>query len=137
MSDQTEGDLYLNQLKILTSKESKTENTQYYIQSWPDKKSCQITDFPHPYPQLASLQKELIDLSELQCSDCLDRAIGEIPNCCSGKIGGRVLKPSCNFRFETERFYNPTANSPPPSPPPPAEGLLYIYLHVFFIPILI
>ncbi|KAL9456238.1 hypothetical protein AB3S75_005458 [Citrus x aurantiifolia] len=62
------------------------------------------------------------DLSELQCSDCLDRAIGEIPNCCSGKIGGRVLKPSCNFRFETERFYNPTANSPPPSPPPPAEG---------------
>ncbi|KAK1576009.1 hypothetical protein Q3G72_010097 [Acer saccharum] len=60
MSDQTEGDLYLNQLKILTSKESKTENTQYYIQSWPDKKSCQFTNFPHPYPQLASLQKEMI-----------------------------------------------------------------------------
>lgn len=60
MSDQTEGDLHINQLKILTSKESKTENTQYYIQSWPDKRSCQITDFPHPYPQLASLQKEMI-----------------------------------------------------------------------------
>ncbi|XP_021611544.1 probable glutamyl endopeptidase, chloroplastic isoform X1 [Manihot esculenta] len=60
MSDHKEGDLYLDQLKLLTSKESKTENTQYYIQSWPDKKACPITNFPHPYPQLASLQKEMI-----------------------------------------------------------------------------
>ncbi|PIA61106.1 hypothetical protein AQUCO_00300552v1 [Aquilegia coerulea] len=60
MSDQNEGDLYIDQLKVLTSKESKTENTQYYLQSWPDKKVCQITNFPHPYPQLASLQKEMI-----------------------------------------------------------------------------
>ncbi|GMH02310.1 hypothetical protein Nepgr_004149 [Nepenthes gracilis] len=60
MSDQNEGELSINQLKILTSKESKTENAQYYIQSWPDKKTCQITNFPHPYPQLASLHKEMI-----------------------------------------------------------------------------
>lgn len=60
MSDQEEGDLHLNELKMLTSKESKTENTQYYIQSLADKKVFQITDFPHPYPQLASLQKEMI-----------------------------------------------------------------------------
>ncbi|KAL5561014.1 hypothetical protein UlMin_030761, partial [Ulmus minor] len=60
MSDEKEGDLHIDQLKILTSKESKTENTQYYILSWPEKKACQITDFPHPYPQLASLQKEMI-----------------------------------------------------------------------------
>ncbi|KAL9239768.1 hypothetical protein vseg_014059 [Gypsophila vaccaria] len=60
MSDQTDGDISLDQLKILTSKESKTENTQYYIQSWADKSVCQITNFPHPYPQLASLQKEMI-----------------------------------------------------------------------------
>ncbi|XVF32893.1 hypothetical protein REPUB_Repub17cG0122200 [Reevesia pubescens] len=60
MSDQKEGDIHINDLKMLTSKESKTENTQYYIQSWPDRKLCQITDFPHPYPQLASLQKEMI-----------------------------------------------------------------------------
>ncbi|XP_022757881.1 probable glutamyl endopeptidase, chloroplastic isoform X2 [Durio zibethinus] len=60
MSDQKEGDICINDLKVLTSKESKTENTQYYIQSWPDRKLCQITDFPHPYPQLASLQKEMI-----------------------------------------------------------------------------
>uniref|UniRef100_A0A251UX90 Probable glutamyl endopeptidase, chloroplastic n=2 Tax=Helianthus annuus TaxID=4232 RepID=A0A251UX90_HELAN len=60
MSDQTEGDLKVNELKVLTSKESKTENTQYYLQQWPDKNPAQITSFPHPYPQLASLQKEMI-----------------------------------------------------------------------------
>ncbi|KAK7337522.1 hypothetical protein VNO77_18101 [Canavalia gladiata] len=60
MSDQEEGDLHLDKLKILTSKESKTENTQYYFVVWPDKKIVQITNFPHPYPQLASLQKEMI-----------------------------------------------------------------------------
>ncbi|KAL1558344.1 putative glutamyl endopeptidase, chloroplastic isoform X2 [Salvia divinorum] len=60
MSDQDEGDMPLNRLKVLTSKESKTENTQYYMLSWPEKKACQITDFPHPYPQLSSLKKEMI-----------------------------------------------------------------------------
>ncbi|CAL0311149.1 unnamed protein product [Lupinus luteus] len=60
MSDQEEGDLNLDKLKILISRESKTENTQYYLVRWPDKKLVQITNFPHPYPQLASLQKEMI-----------------------------------------------------------------------------
>ncbi|XP_078160546.1 prolyl oligopeptidase family protein isoform X1 [Carex rostrata] len=60
MSDQTDSTLHLNQLKILTSKESKTENTQYFLQIWPEKKRVQITNFPHPYPQLQSLQKEMI-----------------------------------------------------------------------------
>ncbi|PON61711.1 Peptidase [Parasponia andersonii] len=60
MSDEKEGDLHIDQLKILTSKESKTENTQYYLLSWHEKKACQITNFPHPYPQLESLQKEMI-----------------------------------------------------------------------------
>ncbi|KAI0528954.1 hypothetical protein KFK09_001498 [Dendrobium nobile] len=60
MSDYGEDELNIEQLKILTSKESKTENTQYFIQSWPDKKAVQITKFPHPYPQLAQLQKEMV-----------------------------------------------------------------------------
>lgn len=60
MSDYSDGELDIDQLKILSSKESKTENTQYFIQTWPDKKAYQITNFPHPYPQLASLQKEMI-----------------------------------------------------------------------------
>ncbi|XP_048336663.2 probable glutamyl endopeptidase, chloroplastic isoform X1 [Ziziphus jujuba] len=60
MCDEKEGDMHIDQLKLLTSKESKTENTQYYILRWPEKSASQITDFPHPYPQLASLQKEMI-----------------------------------------------------------------------------
>ncbi|KAJ3683048.1 hypothetical protein LUZ60_013275 [Juncus effusus] len=60
MSDQADGDLKLKELKILTSKESKTENTQYFLQTWPEKKQVQITDFPHPYPQLKSIHKEMI-----------------------------------------------------------------------------
>ena len=34
------------------------------------------------------------DLSQQDCFDCLDRAVSQIPNCCNGKIGGRVLTPS-------------------------------------------
>ncbi|XP_059436221.1 probable glutamyl endopeptidase, chloroplastic [Corylus avellana] len=60
ISDQKEGDLRLDQLKVLTSKESKTENPQYHILSWPEKQAYQITYFPHPYPELASLRKEMI-----------------------------------------------------------------------------
>lgn len=60
MSDQSDGDLDLDKLKILFSKESKTENPQYFLQSWPEKRISQITNFPHPYPQLSKLQKEMI-----------------------------------------------------------------------------
>ncbi|EPS61481.1 hypothetical protein M569_13316, partial [Genlisea aurea] len=58
--NQDEGEINLNDLKILTSKESKTEITQYYVVTWPQKKAHQITNFPHPYPQLSSLNKEMI-----------------------------------------------------------------------------
>lgn len=60
MSDQCNGDLELNKLKILFSKESKTENPQFFLQSWPDQRISPITNFPHPYPQLSNLQKEMI-----------------------------------------------------------------------------
>ncbi|XP_078438611.1 prolyl oligopeptidase family protein [Wolffia australiana] len=60
MCDQTDSDLRLDELKILTSKESKNENTQYNLLTWPEKKSVRITQFPHPYPQLKLLRKELI-----------------------------------------------------------------------------
>ncbi|KAG5531077.1 hypothetical protein RHGRI_025888 [Rhododendron griersonianum] len=45
------------------------------------------------------------DLSEQECEDCLQQAIEDIPNCCGfGPVGGRVLKPSCNFRYENATF---------------------------------
>ncbi|KAG5531080.1 hypothetical protein RHGRI_025891 [Rhododendron griersonianum] len=45
------------------------------------------------------------DLSKQECEDCLQRAIEDLPNCCGfGQVGGRVLKPSCNFRYENKSF---------------------------------
>ncbi|KAH7545824.1 hypothetical protein FEM48_Zijuj01G0134800 [Ziziphus jujuba var. spinosa] len=52
------------------------------------------------------------DLNEGECNGFLDDAILQIPDCCGGKQGGRVLKPSCNLRFESGPFYNePKGNS--------------------------
>ncbi|PRQ28562.1 putative protein kinase RLK-Pelle-DLSV family [Rosa chinensis] len=68
------------------------------------------------------------DLSEPECNDCLDGAFAQIPTCCNGKIGGRVITPSCNFRYEVSRFFNTTVvalPSPPlasPISPPPSTN---------------
>ncbi|KAK3188117.1 hypothetical protein Dsin_027678 [Dipteronia sinensis] len=59
------------------------------------------------------------DLSEDQCSDCLSKATDLLPKCCQGRQGGRVVSPSCNFRYEIDHFYSDTTmNSPSPSPTP-------------------
>ncbi|CAL8163999.1 unnamed protein product [Prunus armeniaca] len=64
------------------------------------------------------------DLAEQACSDCLVGALEDIPKCCEGKQGGRVVKPSCNVRYEISRFYNPTTVPPLPSSPPPLSSPL-------------
>ncbi|PIA54267.1 hypothetical protein AQUCO_00900663v1 [Aquilegia coerulea] len=46
------------------------------------------------------------DLSSSQCKKCLDDAITELPSCCDGKRGGRVVGGSCNFRYELYPFFN-------------------------------
>ncbi|KAD7117333.1 hypothetical protein E3N88_04601 [Mikania micrantha] len=61
------------------------------------------------------------DLTEQQCSYCLEDAINQIPNMMNGKVGGRILLPMCNFRYETFPFFNGSTlviPSPPPGPPP-------------------
>ena len=62
------------------------------------------------------------DLSEQDCNNCLDGAISDIPRCCDNKIGGRVLKPSCNIRYETSSFYDPTPAIDPGETSPSEEG---------------
>ncbi|KAM1347776.1 hypothetical protein ACFX2H_036664 [Malus domestica] len=51
------------------------------------------------------------DLDLQNCSDCLKDAISDIPKCCEGKEGGRVLRPSCNLRFESNLFYDAASDS--------------------------
>ncbi|KAB1202814.1 Cysteine-rich receptor-like protein kinase 29 [Morella rubra] len=64
------------------------------------------------------------DLSEAECKDCLRGALEDIPKCCDAKRGGRVIRPSCNIRFEDYLFFNFTTteasapSSPPVSSPP-------------------
>ncbi|CAL9016104.1 unnamed protein product [Prunus brigantina] len=63
------------------------------------------------------------DLDKQNCSNCLKQSVSEIQTCCGGK-GGRVLRPSCNLRFEAGLFFESTANSlvdiPAPVSPAPA-----------------
>ncbi|BBH01226.1 cysteine-rich RECEPTOR-like protein kinase 29 [Prunus dulcis] len=67
------------------------------------------------------------DLDKQNCSNCLKQSISEIQTCCGGK-GGRVLRPSCNLRYEAGLFFESTANSlvdipaPVPAAPAPEEG---------------
>ncbi|KAI4339901.1 hypothetical protein MLD38_024786, partial [Melastoma candidum] len=61
------------------------------------------------------------DLSDRLCSDCLVDITGRLPR---GKIGARMLTPSCQVRYETYRFFEPVAASlPSPSPAPTATAL--------------
>ncbi|XP_052203592.1 cysteine-rich receptor-like protein kinase 25 isoform X5 [Diospyros lotus] len=66
------------------------------------------------------------DFSVSDCNSCLADAISRLPDCCEGKQGGRVLKSSCNVRYEIYPFYylSDTASPPPPasSPPPSAPA---------------
>ncbi|XP_074590245.1 antimicrobial ginkbilobin-2-like protein [Curcuma longa] len=46
------------------------------------------------------------DLTREDCDLCLGAVIGQLPSCCAGKRGGRVLSGSCNFRYELYPFLN-------------------------------
>ncbi|PON39890.1 Cysteine rich receptor like kinase [Parasponia andersonii] len=74
------------------------------------------------------------DLSQVDCRNCLDEAFGDFlgPNG-TVRVGGRVVTPSCNFRYEVYPFYGledesdapPTSrvqSTPPSSPPLTTKG---------------
>ncbi|KAD4982619.1 hypothetical protein E3N88_19290 [Mikania micrantha] len=59
-------------------------------------------------------------------NDCLVDAINRIKNSvANGKVGGRILQSTCNFRYEIYGFFNQTTDeTPSPSsipPPPPGK----------------
>lgn len=70
------------------------------------------------------------DMDKQSCSDCLKGAASKIPDCCGGKQGGRVLKPSCNLRFESTLFYESTADSLVTLPPVKGMVPLHICLNL-------
>ncbi|CAL9015265.1 unnamed protein product [Prunus brigantina] len=66
------------------------------------------------------------DIDKQNCSSCLQQSVTEIRTCCGRRNGGRVLKPSCNLRYENYSFYESRAGSlvdiPAPVPPAPAPA---------------
>jgi hypothetical protein len=70
------------------------------------------------------------DLSEQDCSRCLSGAIDNFLKSYTDRLGGRILRPSCNFRYENSSFFDSTAYAPPPpptllpSPPTPSPPTL-------------
>ncbi|XP_028787884.1 cysteine-rich repeat secretory protein 38-like [Neltuma alba] len=45
-------------------------------------------------------------LSRQDCTDCLSKAVSEIPDCSENKTGGRIIKLSCFLRYEHYAFYD-------------------------------
>ncbi|GLU23199.1 hypothetical protein SLE2022_392230 [Rubroshorea leprosula] len=84
------------------------------------------TTGPGFFLTIYALEQCTPDLSQQECSECLTTAIGRIPSGCYGKIGCRILQPSCDLRYETSPFFAAVADIPqPPSPsssPSPTVG---------------
>ncbi|KAL1095737.1 hypothetical protein V6Z11_D06G176400 [Gossypium hirsutum] len=55
---------------------------------------------------LYSLVQCTPDLTDALCFRCFQSAIAELPMCCDGKQGGRVLLPSCNIRYDMFPFFS-------------------------------
>jgi hypothetical protein len=56
------------------------------------------------------------DIDERECRSCLYSLINsDLPRCCAGTQGGRVLYPNCVIRFEIYPFYR-SLTAPTPAP---------------------
>jgi hypothetical protein len=56
------------------------------------------------------------NLNSTGCNSCLLAAINLLSWCCSGKLGCRIVFPSCNIRYQFHPFYRMAATAPTPSP---------------------
>ncbi|CAI5483686.1 unnamed protein product [Closterium sp. Yama58-4] len=63
LGDQEEGPIDLKDLKLILSRESKDDPPQSFVKRWADGSEVQLTHFPHPYPSLRGLSKEIIRYS--------------------------------------------------------------------------
>ncbi|KAJ1376483.1 Gnk2-homologous domain [Sesbania bispinosa] len=63
------------------------------------------------------------DVSPRDCRSCLFSLINsDLPRCCAGTQGGRVLYPNCIIRFEIYPFYRSLTLAPTPTPVPPTNS---------------
>lgn len=69
------------------------------------------------FPTIYALSQCTPDLSQTECSNCLRNASARVGQCCQERQGGRVIYPSCNFRYEIKQFYETPIGEDPSSPP--------------------
>ena len=48
------------------------------------------------------------DLTNDQCSQCLNAMLDRVPKCCAAKVGWQVLAPSCLIKYDDFMFYKLT-----------------------------
>ena len=77
------------------------------------------------------------DLSSQDCTSCLnDVIITAIPWSNLGSVGGRIMYPSCNLRFELFQFYMAGDEAQPPGSPSPLPKnagkvcIVYYYIEI-------
>ncbi|XP_022845863.1 cysteine-rich receptor-like protein kinase 10 isoform X2 [Olea europaea var. sylvestris] len=96
----------------------------------PGKKfATKIANFTE-FERLYTLAQCTPDLTSGDCDICLRNAIPQLRTCCDNKKGGRVIFESCNIRYETYSFFDPTTvlepqptpNIPPIQPPAPSPS---------------
>ncbi|KAG6594648.1 Cysteine-rich receptor-like protein kinase 29, partial [Cucurbita argyrosperma subsp. sororia] len=62
------------------------------------------------------------DMSYFDCDVCLSRLQSNLPSCCNGSIGARLIVTSCQINYEIHPLY--AALLSPPLPPPSSPNLL-------------
>ncbi|PON92194.1 Gnk2-like domain containing protein [Trema orientale] len=67
------------------------------------------------FQKLYSLVQCTPDISRMDCLNCLNTAIAQLPICCGGKDRVTYLYPSWYLRYDKYQFYNNT--TVPTSPP--------------------
>ncbi|KAJ4703246.1 Cysteine rich receptor like kinase [Melia azedarach] len=71
------------------------------------------------FSKIYALMQCTPDISKSNCDFCLRQSVAAFQNCCHGKQGGFVQRPSCIFRWDLYPFYGAVAeNAPVPSPQP-------------------
>jgi len=58
------------------------------------------------------------DLTNDECSQCLDAMIQKVPQCCGTKRSWQVLAPSCLIKYDDFMFYQITDQTSSPLPNP-------------------
>ncbi|XP_023002933.1 putative receptor-like protein kinase At4g00960 isoform X3 [Cucurbita maxima] len=62
------------------------------------------------------------DMSYFDCDVCLSRLQSNLPSCCNGSIGARLVVTSCQINYEIHPLY--AALLSPPLPPPSSPNIL-------------